>query len=45
MAMEGSRGRKPILDNPLFIEARKSLRNCMATENPKVREPVKVFEA
>ncbi|MBS7647463.1 MAG: helicase-related protein [Candidatus Bathyarchaeia archaeon] len=45
MAMEGSRGHKSILNDPLFIEARKSLRSCTATENPKVKELVKVLEA
>ncbi|MBX5320984.1 MAG: helicase-related protein [Candidatus Bathyarchaeota archaeon] len=45
MAMEGSRGHKSILNDPLFIEARKTLRSCMATENPKVKELVKVLEA
>ncbi|MEM3875430.1 MAG: helicase-related protein [Candidatus Bathyarchaeia archaeon] len=45
MAMEGSRGHKSILNDPLFIEARKALRNSMATQNPKVNELVKVLEA
>lgn len=45
MSMEGGRGYKSILNDPLFIEARKSLRKCMSTENPKVKEPVKVLEA
>jgi Fanconi anemia group M protein len=44
MAMEGSRGHKSILNDPLFIEARKALRSCMAAENPKVKELVKVLE-
>jgi Fanconi anemia group M protein len=44
MAMEGSRGHKSILNDPLFIEARKALRNCMTAENPKVKELVKVLE-
>jgi len=44
MAMEGSRGHKSILNDPLFIEARKALRSCMATQNPKVIELVKVLE-
>jgi ERCC4-related helicase len=42
--MEGSRGHKSILNDPLFIEARKALRNCMAAENPKVKELIKVLE-
>ncbi|MEM3753356.1 MAG: helicase-related protein [Candidatus Micrarchaeaceae archaeon] len=45
MAMEGSRGHKSILNDSLFIEARKALRSCMATQNPKVNELVKVLEA
>jgi len=44
MAMEGSRGHKSILNDPLFIEARKALRSCMAAENPKVKELIKVLE-
>jgi Fanconi anemia group M protein len=32
------------LNDPLFIEARKALRSCMAAENPKVKELVKVLE-
>jgi Fanconi anemia group M protein len=44
MAMEGSRGHKSILNDPLFIEARKALRNCMTAENPKVKELIKVLE-
>ncbi len=44
MAMEGSRGHKSILNDPLFIEARKALRSCMATQNPKVNELIKVLE-
>jgi len=45
MAMEGSRGHKSILNDPLFIEARKALRSCMVAQNPKVNELVKVLEA
>ncbi|MCX8178024.1 MAG: helicase-related protein, partial [Candidatus Bathyarchaeota archaeon] len=41
----GSRGHKSILNDPLFLEARKALRSCMAAENPKVNELVKVLEA
>ena len=44
MAMEGSRGHKSILNDPLFIEARRALRSCMTAENPKVKELVKVLE-
>jgi hypothetical protein len=42
MAMKGSRDQKSILNDPLFIEARKALRNCMASEDLKVKELVKV---
>jgi Fanconi anemia group M protein len=35
MVMEGSRGHKSILNDPLFLEARKALRSCMVAENPE----------
>jgi len=44
MAAEGSRGHKSILNDPYFIQAKMELKNCLAVENPKVRELAKILE-
>lgn len=43
MAFEGSRGHKSIVKDPLFIQAKKGLEQCLAVENPKMTELVKVL--
>jgi Fanconi anemia group M protein len=43
MAFEGSRGHKSIVNDPLFNEAKQKLKACMAVENPKMAELVKVL--
>jgi Fanconi anemia group M protein len=43
MAFEGSRGHKSIVNDPLFNEAKQKLKACLAMENPKMTELVKVL--
>jgi len=42
MVVEGSRGHKSIVDDPLFIQAKQYLTACMRVENPKVQELIKI---
>ena len=44
MALEGSRGHKSILNDPLFIQARRKLEQCLKTENPKMAELIRVLK-
>lgn len=44
MGLEGSRGHKSILNDILFIEAKRLVKNCLGLENPKVAELKKVLE-
>ena len=44
MALEGSRGHKSILNDPLFIQAKHKLEQCLRTENPKMTELVRVLK-
>ena len=43
-AMDGSRGHKSILNDPLFIQAKNALKQCSNVENPKMSELIKVVE-
>lgn len=43
MALEGSRGHKSILIDPLFTQAKQNLTACMQVENPKVEELIKIL--
>lgn len=44
-ALEGSRGHKSIINDPLFVQAKQALKQCYAVENPKMTELTKVLEA
>jgi len=44
MALEGSKGHKSILNDPLFIQAKRKLEQCLKTENPKMIELIKVLK-
>ena len=43
MALEGSRGHRSIVDDPLFMQAKQKLNACLAVENPKVEELIKTL--
>ena len=43
-ALEGSKGHKSILNDPLFIQARRKLEHCLRTENPKMAELINVLK-
>jgi Fanconi anemia group M protein len=45
MTLEGSRGHKSIMNDPLFTEAEKGLKQSLTVENPKMTELTKVLEA
>lgn len=44
MALEGSRGHKSIVADPLFMDAKYKLEKCEAVENPKLLELLKVLK-
>jgi len=43
MIIEGSRGHKSIMNDQLFREAERSLKQCLKVENPKIAELTKVL--
>ena len=45
MALQGSRGHKSILNDPLFIQAKHALKACASVENPKMTELIKVLNS
>ena len=43
MAFKGSRGHKSILNDPLFMQAKQKLKQCLQIENPKMTELTRVL--
>ncbi len=43
MAFEGSRGHRSIMKDPLFIQARRMLEQCLKIENPKMTQLTKLL--